>query len=81
MLMLECMVDGGGDVRRRRDRVTLICQTQDGSTALVLAAEGGQVDCVRLLVEAGADKDTINNVRALHLTFALLCWHEHQRFE
>ena len=40
-------------------------QTQGGDTALILAAEKGHFDCVRLLLEAGADKDAANEV----------CWH------
>ena len=33
-------------------------QTQNGCTALISAAELGHIDCVRLLVEAGADVNT-----------------------
>ncbi len=32
-------------------------------TALILAAENGHADCVRLLIDAGADKDTADDVR------------------
>ncbi len=32
-----------------------------------MAAEEGHVDCVRLLLEGGADKDAMANVRALVL--------------
>lgn len=31
--------------------------SQDGRTALICAAEKGHADCVRLLVEGGADKE------------------------
>jgi hypothetical protein len=36
------------------------------------AAEKGRADCLRLLLEAGADKDTKNNVR-IQLAASLLC--------
>ncbi len=34
-----------------------------GSTALMTAAEKGHADCVRLLVDVGADKEAKDNVR------------------
>jgi hypothetical protein len=37
---------------------------QDGSTALMDAAEKGRSDCMRLLLDAGADKDAKYKVRA-----------------
>jgi hypothetical protein len=37
--------------------------SQDGNTALMYAAEDGHADCVRLLIDAGADKNIGNNVR------------------
>jgi ankyrin repeat protein len=40
--------------------------TQGGETALICAAYEGHIDCVRLLVEAGADKNAKSNVRACH---------------
>ena len=39
--------------------------TQDGSTALIRAAEYGRTDCVRLLVDGGADKDAKDIVRTM----------------
>jgi hypothetical protein len=36
----------------------------DGCTALTLAAMNGKADCVRLLIDAGADKEAKNGVRA-----------------
>jgi hypothetical protein len=36
---------------------------QDGSTALIDTAFYGHADCARLLLNAGADKDIVNNVR------------------
>jgi ankyrin repeat protein len=43
-------------------RGTDSCQTQDGFTALIGAAYRGRMKCVRLLLDAGADKDAQNNV-------------------
>ncbi len=40
-----------------------IFHTQDGCTALIRAADGGQIDCVRLLVKSGANKDILSRVR------------------
>jgi hypothetical protein len=37
--------------------------SQDGRTALIYAAQYGRTDCVRLLIDAGADKEARNNVR------------------
>lgn len=37
---------------------------QDGSTVLINAAANGHADCVRLLLESGADMEAKNNVRA-----------------
>ena len=53
---------------RRHGRVTLMCQTQGRATALIVAAERGHTECVRLLVEGGAEKDAKNSVRSLDLT-------------
>jgi hypothetical protein len=36
--------------------------SQSGSTPLILAARNGRADCVRLLLEAGADRDATNKV-------------------
>ena len=38
-------------------------QTQKGRTALLHSALNGESDCVRLLVEAGADKEAKDSVR------------------
>ena len=38
-------------------------RTQLGRTALIWAAERNHTDCVRLLVEAGADMEVKNSVR------------------
>ena len=45
--------------------MSALCQTQGGSTALIRAAHEGRTDCVRLLLEAGAEKDAQNYVRAI----------------
>jgi hypothetical protein len=37
--------------------------SQDGSTALMRAVDDGHAECVRLLIDAGADKDAMNMVR------------------
>ena len=36
---------------------------QNGDTALTAAAKNGHTDCVRLLLDGGADKEAKNNVR------------------
>ncbi len=36
---------------------------QDGRTALMCAADIGYADCVRMLLDAGADKEAKDNVR------------------
>jgi hypothetical protein len=36
---------------------------QSGCSALICAATMGRADCVRLLIDAGANKDIMNNVR------------------
>ena len=38
-------------------------RAQNGSTTLILAADNGHTGFVRLLLDAGADKDAKNNVR------------------
>ena len=58
--------------------------SQDGWTALIQASVNGHTDCARLLIEAGADKEAKDNVRAgrvlslrfmfMHLILFLLCW-------
>jgi ankyrin repeat protein len=42
----------------------LIHHAQEGWTALMFAARDGDADCARLLLEAGADTNAKNNVRA-----------------
>jgi ankyrin repeat protein len=44
-------------------RNNLPTSSQDGNTALKFAAEEGHTDCVRLLLECGADIDVENKVR------------------
>ena len=42
---------------------------QNGFTALICASDRGQTDCVRLLLDAGADKEAKSNVRRRSLFF------------
>ena len=44
-------------------KVTIYTITQSGNTALIGAGYGGHEDCVRLLVDAGADKEAKDDVR------------------
>ena len=37
--------------------------SQGGTTALIHAAVNGRAECVRLLIDAGADKEAKNDVR------------------
>ena len=37
----------------------IVEQEQHGSTALILAAQHGRPDCLRLLLQAGADTDAV----------------------
>ena len=46
--------DGGSSVNAR---------AQYGWTVLMRAAASGKVDCMQVLLEAGADKDATSNVR------------------
>ncbi len=51
---------------------------QHGETALMLAAEEGRKHCVQLLLDAGADKNATNMVRAgcncyVNVLCALIC--------
>jgi hypothetical protein len=48
-----------------------ICATQDKRTALIWAVLMNQTECVRLLVEAGADKDVEDTVRNTSCSVAL----------
>jgi ankyrin repeat protein len=45
---------------------------QDGCTALIYAASQGNLDCVRLLLNAGADKDAKGNVRMYELKYVFV---------
>ncbi len=50
-------------------------QTQSGRTALIFAAQNGHAECVRLLLEVGADKDAVDNVRGVILMGVCMCAH------
>ncbi len=45
---------------------------QWGNTALICAAENDHAACLRLLIDAGADKEAADDVRCR----SLLCWGE-----
>jgi ankyrin repeat protein len=38
-------------------------QSQDGRTALMSACEEGRIDCLRVLLQGGADTEATENVR------------------
>ena len=42
---------------------------QDGGSALILAAAQEEADCLRLLLDAGANTDFMSNVRGVALLF------------
>ncbi len=44
-------------------------RAQDGDTALISAAKNGHVDCARLLLNAGVDKNAKNLVRRVGFEF------------
>jgi ankyrin repeat protein len=48
---------------RRRWRIG--AKAQNGKTALISASENGHVECARLLLDAGADKDAKTEVRGV----------------
>jgi ankyrin repeat protein len=50
--------------------VFYLLRLQDGETALIWAAQNGRADCVRMLLQSGADKDAQDKVRALTICFA-----------
>jgi hypothetical protein len=60
-----CLARGDGLRRGGRDGHFLVSFKQDGRTALIEAAKGGFTECVRLLIEAGADKYATDNVRGM----------------
>lgn len=49
--------------------VILLIRAHDGATAVMLAAQSGCLDCIKLLIEHGANPDIKANdgVMALHL--------------
>ena len=49
-------------------------QTQIGIAALITASQYGHTDCVRLLLEGGADKDAITLVREADFNGSIFCF-------
>ncbi len=45
--------------------------TQFGYTSLIHAAEGGFTECVRMLLDAGANKEAVSDVRVASVCFEL----------
>ncbi len=60
---MSLCIFAGFNCRRWCGVLVSFCLAQHGSTALMYASQGGHLDCVRLLVDAGADKDAEDNVR------------------
>jgi ankyrin repeat protein len=59
----------------RRWRRYIVARAQrDGDTALSRAAQHGHADCVRLLLDGGADTDTANKVRQVGPRLGLVVW-------
>jgi ankyrin repeat protein len=55
-----------GNVRRRRRRSLRVhFKPQDGTTALMFAAQRGHAECVRILLQSGANKEAKNQVRLI----------------
>ena len=48
-------------------------RAHDGSTALICAAANGHADCARLLLDAGADKNSIGYVRGWFFVAEVVC--------
>jgi hypothetical protein len=54
--------------------MSLVLQEQGGFTALMSAAHRGRTDCVRLLLDAGVDKNAKKNVRMMHHCMCISPW-------
>ncbi len=52
----------------------LLCMAQYGWTALMWAADQGHADCARLLLDAGADTETRDDVRLLFCAIFYFSW-------
>jgi hypothetical protein len=57
-MRLRCVLDS-----MTRSHSSSLAYEQDGSTSLILSVMNGHVECMRLLLDAGADKNAINAVR------------------
>jgi hypothetical protein len=51
------------------ERLRVFVHVQFGWTVLMRATANGQVDCARMLLDAGADKDATSNVRVGRCVF------------
>jgi hypothetical protein len=58
LLLLCCACDVGGAFESDGES-----DSQGGYSALIFSAANGHTDCVRLLIDAGADTEARNNVR------------------
>ena len=63
--MCVCAAGCGGHIHVCSHVLT----TQGGRTALIRSAINGVADCVRVLVESGANKDVMDNVREIIARF------------
>lgn len=74
---LHCHVAGSGDVKELRQLVELVPVSEvpgdyDGRVALHLAAANGHVDCIRLLLGAGANANAVDRFGRTPLMEAVL---------
>ncbi len=65
--------------RRLWRHVGIHAHAQIGMTALMNSASGGHVDCMRVLLDAGADKEAKDNVRFVFVCnicgwIVAVCW-------
>lgn len=61
MWAVEKLVEAGIDIHHC-DNVLLVAKLQDGRTALLQAARNGHFECMKYLIEKGADIYHQNNV-------------------
>ena len=68
-----CDFDCGGGGGGGGLMATKHARAQKGLTALMWASAHGHADCVRLLLDAGADRDAVDNVRRLVISWTCFC--------